>query len=130
MNAKAEAAAPDTYEAMAATDKQRISLLELSRETSPVSTVLRVDKLGRTVIPKLLKQPVQWAVLLVYASTAACRRAGVDFGVIDADAFSGAGTMVTFMIIFYVGYCYKRYEMYFNEVQHIMLSIHNSVSFS
>ena len=34
--------------------------------------------------------------------------------------FSGPATTVTFMIIFYVGYCYSRYTQQFSDVQDIM----------
>eukprot|EP00326_Haptolina_ericina_P017331 CAMPEP_0181196452 /NCGR_PEP_ID=MMETSP1096-20121128/15475_1 /TAXON_ID=156174 ORGANISM="Chrysochromulina ericina, Strain CCMP281" /NCGR_SAMPLE_ID=MMETSP1096 /ASSEMBLY_ACC=CAM_ASM_000453 /LENGTH=309 /DNA_ID=CAMNT_0023286217 /DNA_START=112 /DNA_END=1041 /DNA_ORIENTATION=- len=38
--------------------------------------------------------------------------------------------MVTFMIIFYVGYCYNRQQMYFNEAQKIMMSIQNICAYA
>ena len=42
-------------------DDNRKVLLQLSSETSPINTVSRVDMIHRTVIPTLLKEPVQWA---------------------------------------------------------------------
>ena len=119
-----------SYAAISQDDRERKKLLKLSRETSPISTITRLDKISRTVLPRLLKQPVQWAVIAVYAASATTARLGVDIGLVDGKDFNGAGTMVTFMIIFYVGYCYNRYQMYFMEAQRIMVAIQNSVSFA
>jgi hypothetical protein len=102
-NDKREAEAPASHEELRADDVLRMRLLEISRETSPVGTVMRLDLIRRTVIPKLLTQPVQWLVLLVYGITAVLTRTSVIITPeIDDRSFSGAGTMVTFMIIFYV----------------------------
>ena len=74
-------------------DLIRMDLLRTSRDTSPVATVMRLDLLRRTVLPKLLTQPTQWVVLAVYATTAICSRVGVEFGDINDANFAGAGTM-------------------------------------
>lgn len=109
-NQEHEAEEAPSHAVLRTDDKVRLELLALSRETSPVATVLRFDMLKRTVLPKLLTQPTQWAVLLVYAATAICARLGFHIGEVSesASSFANAGVMVTFMIIFYVGYCYNR----------------------
>jgi len=107
-------------------DNQRLELLDLSRTLTPVGTIVRIDKIPRSVLPKLLAQPTQWFILAVYITAAVLQRNGVDFGPIDGVNFEGAGQMVTFMIIFYVGYCYNRQQVYFDEAQQIMTSIQNA----
>eukprot|EP00966_Prymnesium_polylepis_P114302 2641119-Prymnesium_polylepis.1 len=83
-----------------------------------------------TVVPRLLRQPTQWFVLAVYGVTAFLTR--IDTGAeaiaeeLDLESFSGAGTMVTFMIIFYVGYCYNRQQVFFDNVQKIMMTVQNA----
>ena len=127
-DAKQQAAeAATSHTALRKDDKVRLQLLRVSRETSPVGTVLRLDLLYSTVIAKLLAQPTQWFVLIVYGVTAILARVGwldhtsegrpTDAIVSLSSTFASASTMVTFMIIFYVGYCYNRQQMYFNEAK-------------
>ena len=51
---------PESYLEMKKDDQNRKMLLRLSNETSPINTVSRIDMLHRTVVPTLLKEPVQW----------------------------------------------------------------------
>ena len=43
----------------------------------------------------------------------------------DDGAFEGAGLLITFMIVFYVGYCYTRFTNMFNDLEQVMRSIIN-----
>ena len=114
-NDKREAEAAPSHTVLREDDKIRLELLALSRETSPVATVLKLHMIKRTILPKLLTQPTQWVVLLVYAATAIVARTTDAIGDVSesASSFANAGVMVTFMVIFYVGYCYNRQQMYF-----------------
>ena len=61
-------------------------------------------------------------VVAIYAVTATlCRNElALLFDDIDTDAMSGLDVLVTFMIIFYVSYCYDRYQKQFDDAEAIM----------
>ena len=108
---------------------RRTKLLDLARETSPIDTVLAVRLLGRTVFPRLIRHPLIWVVWGGFALTATLSRFG--FGgdpQMAEEVLDGSTTVVAFMIIFFVGYCYTRYNEQFNDVQQIMHSIVNACS--
>ena len=70
LNADIETESDATYQEVLDIDKKRLALLSISRDTSPIGTVARLDLLARSVIPKLLTQKVQWLVLIIYVATA------------------------------------------------------------
>jgi len=129
-NDRRESEAADSHMEIREADKERLNLLSISRETSPVGTVYRLDMIRRTVLPKLLRQPVQWVVISCYVASAVASRLGVKLITNDVSFFANGGSMVTFMIVFYIGYCYNRQQMYFNEAQRIMMSIQNSCAYA
>ena len=111
-------AAPETYEASHKFDDKRVRNVNLARSTSPLAMWWRVDKFLHTIIPRVFCYWCFWLVILVYVFFASVSRFSyhlVDFGDSeDRTAFDGAGRMITYMIVFYVGYCYSRFsEQYF-----------------
>jgi len=99
-----------THEQLIDSERKKKRLLSIVRAEAPVDTIFRVWLLGRTVLPRLLHHPVVWLNLVAFGGSAACRRLGIfDTGwVVDEASSSGSGNLVTFMIVFYVGYCYNR----------------------
>ena len=111
-------------------DRRRKELLRMSRNCSPVDTVGRVSLLPRTVIPRIMKYPFLWVILGAFSLSAGMSRAGTDFGDVDPSAFDTTTSIITFMIVFYVGYCYTRYNQQFDDVERIMHAITNACMFA
>lgn len=103
-------------------DKERKVLLGLSRNVSPIDTVIRLGMLPRTVIPRIIVHPTTWIVLGCFAISAIVTRCGVSFGS-EIPEFDGGSTIMTFMVIFYMSYCYSRYTSQLDEVQAVQHSI-------
>ena len=104
---------PSTYKDTMMVADTRDALLEDARRYSPISLVLALNKLHQTVLPRLACFPIVWILMAVYASVATCTHTGIapkTFVANMAD-FEGAGILVTFMVVFYVGYCYSRHFM-------------------
>lgn len=93
-----------SYPETKSADKKRKGLLRDARRLSPIDTVLRVDKLRNSALFQLFRHPVVWLILLVYTGTATATRYGyMTFHDLDREAFEGSSTLITFMIVFYVG---------------------------
>lgn len=96
----------ESYHATREADKRRKALLKDARRLSPIDTVLRLNKLGQTVLGRLLTHSVTWIVIATYAATATCSHYGylpfTEEELTDRDSFEGSGTLITFMIVFYV----------------------------
>jgi len=108
-------------------NEKRKTLLSLARNTTPIDTVTRLGLVGRTVLPRLAKHPLFWCVVATFGGSATASRLGYHGDVEEvAGMLEGGGTFVAFMIIFYVGYCYERYNAQFADVQRIMNCITNS----
>lgn len=107
---------------------KRLALLSLARDTEPVNTVMKLSLVPRTVIPRILRHPLMWLVLLCFILSATLTR--LEFHDKDVDsavaALEGSGPFVAFMVMFYVGYCYTRYNSQFEDVQDIMNAIVNA----
>lgn len=90
-----------------------VALTERLRVRDPlraVSLVLALNKLPQTVFARLIWFPIFWILLATYAAIATLSRTGViDLGEPIPSAFDGASVLVTFMVIFFVGYCYNRH---------------------
>lgn len=72
----------------------------------------RWDKTFQTVLRHLPQHLITWLVLGIYAMFAGLTSHGY-IQPLDPDidvGLSEAGILVTFMIVFYVGYCYNRFE--------------------
>ena len=117
-----------SYQDLTQLDDKRRKLLMLARETSPIDSLGRVWLIGHTVIPRLLKHGLTWLVVCVFGITATITRMGVDVGDLSdvSRILDGVSTMVTFMIIFYVSYCYNRYTEQYADVQSVMHAITNA----
>jgi hypothetical protein len=112
------------WEAVLKVEAKRQWLLTLARSAAPIDTVFRLSLLPRTVIPRLCKYMSLWAVLVVYAVTATLTRLGYEIdGPHPEDTLETGSSFVAFIIVFFVGYCYKRNEEQFDDVQCIMNSI-------
>jgi len=117
---------PESYEETAAVDMRRKRLLYDARLYSPIDMVLRVDKLTQTVLLPLLRHPVTWIVSLVYSASAiGARYGGLQYGDLERDTFDGTNSMVTFMVVFYVGYCYSRFGSMFQDLEQVMRGVIN-----
>ena len=115
-----------SFEELTKADNKRKRVLSLARNVSAVSTVARLDMLPRSVIPRLLQRWTTWLVICAYAASSTLARWGrwdVTTMEVDLTAFDGNTNMVSFMIIFYVGYCYNRYTRQFEDTELAMRSI-------
>lgn len=116
-----------SYDDLLAADQHRKQLLGLARSISPIDTVARLGLINRTVVPRILRRYPTWMVLLLYAGTAVSSRLGfMVFDELEPSVFDGVAQVVTFMIIFYVSYCYNRYITQFGDVEQIMRSTVNA----
>ena len=121
-----------TYEDLREMDKKRKSLLKLARSTSAIDTLVQLATLPRTVLPRLAKKPLIWAMILTFGAGAAIARLSVlseellEEALLLDGVVRDSGTMVTFMVVFYVGYCYTRSNEQFADVQKIMHAINDA----
>jgi hypothetical protein len=113
-----------SWEGVVKVEAQRQRLLTLARSAAPIDTVFRLSLLPRTVIPRLWKYKSLWVVLIVYIVSATVTRLGYHIdGPQAQETLEQGSSFVAFIIVFFVGYCYKRHEEQFDDVQHIMNSI-------
>lgn len=120
---------PILYDDLVDADKKRKKMLGLARNISPIDTVGRLSMLPRTVIPRILRHWPSWMVGITYGASSGLARWGRwDLTSIELDltAFDGGSSIVVFMIVFYVGYCYSRYVEIFHDVEIIIRSIINA----
>ena len=104
VSGRANAAKRKTWDEVCHMDRRRERLLGLARETSPIDTVLLLNLLPRTVLPRLLKYRLLWVVLGIFAGTATAARLGHGADPeASADALEGGSTFVAFLIVFFVG---------------------------
>jgi len=93
----------------------REKLLDDARRYSPISLVLAFNKLPQTVLVRIIWFPITWIILVTYVTVASLTRSGyIDLKGQDStadhvSAYNGASVMVTFMVVFYLGYCYNRH---------------------
>lgn len=110
----------ESHEELRAIDLKRKHLLTLARNTSASSTLFKIWQLPRTVLPRLAKKPVVWLVLLCFAAGAVLSRFEYlsDTMRTEIDELGlPDGATVTFIVVFYVGYCYSRSNQQFDDVQ-------------
>ena len=118
-----------THQELRDVDKKRKALLNLARSTSAMDTLFKFWTLPRTVLPRLAVKPLIYVILASFTCGAVLARFGImsDDDVAEAEQLEDAGgTMVTFIVVFYVGYCYTRYNQQFDDVQDIMHSINDA----
>ena len=118
-----------THQELRDVDKKRKTLLELARSTSAMDTLFKIWTLPRTVLPRLAMKPLIYIILASFACGAVLARTGImsDDNLAEAEQLEDSGgTMVTFIVVFYVGYCYTRYNQQFDDVQDIMHSINDA----
>lgn len=95
----------ETYAATRVQDGVRKALLRDARRLSPIEMIVRVDKLRHTVLLPLIKSPMAWIVVLTHLFSAIGSRWGfLSFPDLENEAFDGKASLITFMIVFYVGY--------------------------
>ena len=107
---------PRTYRDTMKLADARDALLSDARRYSPISLVLNLCKLPQTVLARIIWFPIVWILLATYAIVATLTRLGhLTLGVAgeganeNVNAYDGASVLVTFMVVFYVGYCYSRH---------------------
>ena len=108
---------PQSYAELMYRNDYRERLLDDARRYSPISSVFHLNKLPETVLYRMAFFPITWIVVSTYVVLASLTRLGIiDLGDAVEDgsgAFDGAETLVTFMVVFYLGYCYSRhFEIY------------------
>lgn len=118
--------APD-FAGLLREDDERKQLLAMARRNSPLEA-LTVRLLPRTVIPRILDHYATWCVVLAYMTSATLSRlrVGLIFDDFDPSMNDSGNTVITFMIIFYVSYCYQRYTSQFEHADSICHSITNA----
>ena len=104
-------------------DVKRKDMLTIARNLRPIDSVGAFSLLPRTVLPRIMKYGWTWLILVLYALIASLTRIGTDFGEVDVEKFDAGTSIITFMIVFYVGYCYTRYNQMFDDVERIMHSL-------
>ena len=107
-------------------DYARKKMLTTARNLRPIDSVSRLSLLPRTVLPRIARYGALWMVMAAYAVTAILCRTGTNFGEVDVEKFDAGTSIITFMIVFYVGYCYSRYNQMFDDVEKIMHSLTNA----
>jgi len=119
-----------SHEQLRAVDEKRKKLLTLARDTSASSTIFQLGELPRTVLPRLLKKPIIWLVVLSFIAGSVVSRLDLIGDQMSAETENlnnqSGETTVTFMVVFYVGYCYTRCNQQFDDVQLIMHSINDA----
>ena len=108
---------PQDYPAIQRLDQKRINNMAEARSHSPLSLAWRLDKIGITIIPRIVWRLAFWLVVGAYMGFTLVSRFAfhlVSFTDEDRTVFEGANLMISFMIVFYTGYCYNRFsEQYF-----------------
>ena len=108
---------PVDYPAIQRLDQKRINNMAEARSHSPLSLAWRLDKLGITILPRIANRLAFWIVIACYFVFALVSQFAfhlVSFRDEDRTVFEGANLMISFMIVFYTGYCYNRFsEQYF-----------------
>ena len=111
---------PEGYQDTVAIDTQRKHLLQDARGHSPLSLCFRLDKLGRTVLPRVVAQPLVWLTFLTFGVVASLARTGVHAPEFDSNvSLNQLGVLVTFVVVFYVGYCYNRHYSQYEGAMNI-----------
>ena len=104
-----------SYEAVEIDDERRMTMLALSRESDLVFGLgLLTDpkRILSTVVPRLIIAPTTLLTIASFGVAAFLARSGViGLAVEDYDesAMDGASVLISFLISFYLGYCYNRY---------------------
>ena len=127
---------PKTYRDTMKINGVREAVLNDARRLSPISAVLHANKLKNSIVPRLFSYVIVWIVVGIYAGCATLARlrdrygeffGGDPFG--DAGmregAYEGASVLVTFMVVFYLGYCYSRYFEQYAALRDAMATIVN-----
>ena len=118
---------PKTYDDTMKVNAKREAYLQDARRFSPISAVMYATKLRRSIIPRLFSYPIVWVIILMYMACATLARTrdlyierfGDIFGPYELQdgAYEGASVLVTFMVVFYLGYCYNRYFEQYNALR-------------
>jgi len=102
------------FDGIKETDVRRIKLLQNTRKIAPGWLMLEVRYIAHTALPRVVCSPTTWGSLVLYAIAATLRRMEIWTVTHNPAAVSGASLMMTFIIVFFLGYCYNRhYSQYF-----------------
>ena len=111
-------AGPKSFQETVELDEQRKVLLQVARVDKVATLCFHLKRLANTVVPRVLQNLLTVLVLITYGVVAyVVRNKHWDISSIDLDLIESQGmsTLVTFMIIFYVGYCYDRHYAQYLE---------------
>lgn len=108
---------PASYAELMKTNDGREALLDDARRFSPLDSVFHLNKFFSTVLYRMIFFPLTWTLFGTYALVASLTRNGVialgSDDELNTEAYAGADVLVTFAVVFYLGYCYSRYfEIY------------------
>ena len=101
------------FESLKATDKERLKLLSYTRGMQP-GWLLFSSHLRHTSLPRIAANPIMWLSVLLYITAAVLRRQDIWVTTHNSAAVQGSSLLMTFIIVFFLGYCYNRhYSQYF-----------------
>ena len=102
------------YESMKDTDKKRLKLLHDIRGIAPGWLVFSRNDIRNTALPRIAANPTSWIALILFVIAAVLRRRDVWVTTHNPAAVQGSSLLMTFIIVFFLGYCYNRhYSQYF-----------------
>jgi hypothetical protein len=110
---------PSAYKDVMKVAAERDALLRDARRYSPISLVLALNKLPQTIFARLVHFPIIWILFGTYGSVAALTRLGyIDLGDVDNAEIEGSSSvLVTFVVVFFVTFCYNRYFMIYDTAR-------------
>ena len=125
---------PREYQDTVKLDCHRKELLRHARSYAPHDAIFKwraLRLLRYSIVPRLLTFRLVWLVYVTFAATATLARTGVWVparlpAATDGFDASGASMMISFMIVFYVGYCYSRQERQYQACTEAFGSVTNA----
>ena len=121
---------PRAYKDTMKVAHMRERLLADARRYSPISLVLNLQKLPQTIFSRLIFFPIVWILMLTYAAVAVLTRMGyIDIAAYVGDSEEGldhmgsASVLVTFVVVFFVTFCYNRYFMIYDTARNASSTI-------
>jgi len=100
---------PQSFLKTVVVDEKRKILLQEARQAGP-SSVLRCSQFKNTVVLRVAQCPLTWLTFAVFATSAMLVRSGWwETCVHESQESQGITMLVTFMVVFFFGYCYDRH---------------------
>ena len=102
---------PKSFLETVVVDEKRKILLQEARQAGP-NSAFRCSYFKNTVVPRVVQCPLTWLTFAAFITSATLVRSGWwDTTNVSLDDFESQGmtTLVTFLVVFYVGYCNDRH---------------------